>query len=253
MNRRHDDNDETQVFARVLSHDLGTLIRTARHLSGYVREDILRGDADSAMHAIGMLDLRLANLDRFVAELIRFYRAGQRAMTLEQFSVSAIVKSVFQKGGFPASAELRLSASHDLVLTDQVMLRTVLKELFENAFVHHPEPAELTIDVDVSQTPDSRTIVIVRDNGLGLRSLDSKSVFQPFVKNSPRANSVGLGLAICKRELAAVGGEICIQPVKKGLAVALILPTVADLPSQQDRPRIERIDDNDDAPNLRIV
>lgn len=253
MSGHNADRDETQVFARVLSHDLGTLIRTARHLSGYVREDMLREDLDSAMHAIGMLDLRLANLDRFVAELIRFYRAGLRETIMEQFSLSTIVRDMFQTTSFPASAELRLSCSHDLVLTDRTMLRVVIKELLENCLVHHPKPAELILDVDISQTPDSRTIIIIKDNGTGLGDMDPRQVFHPFVKDSRRSNSVGLGLAICKRELEAVGGEICIQPVSQGLAVALILPTVADVAGHTDRPTITRVESDRDSPNLRIV
>ena len=253
MEHSADDFDSTAVFSRVLSHDLGALVRTAKHLSGYVREDILREDLDSAMHALGMLDLRLANLDRFIAELIRFYRAGQRPVLLEEFSVTAIVRDIFQRGQLPPTAALRITASQDRVLTDRVMLQTALKELVENAHVHHPEPESLILSVDVSQSQDSRVIIIVRDNGPGLGRLDPRVALQPFAKSTTRQNAAGLGLAICKRELEAVGGEICIQPAQGGLAVALVLPAVADIPTTMDRPEITPTEGNHSGPNLRIV
>ncbi|MEO1320349.1 MAG: hypothetical protein AAFV30_07235, partial [Pseudomonadota bacterium] len=64
-----DDND-TEAFSRLLSRDVAALVRSARQLSGYVREDVLRGDVDAAMQALGLLDVRLAGLDRFVAEYL---------------------------------------------------------------------------------------------------------------------------------------------------------------------------------------
>lgn len=254
MSQSQDDELGAAMFARVLSHDLGTLIRTARHLSGYVREDILREDLDSAMHAVGMLDIRLANLDRFVADLIRYYRAGQRQAEMEQFSLTAVIRDVYQKLSFPVTAELRLSCGHDIVMTDRAMIRTVIGELLENALVHHPDPKQLMLDIDISQSQDSRTIIIVRDNGDGLKGLDASQVFVPFSKETTRANAAGLGLAICKRELAAVSGEICVQPTAEGFAIALILPTVADLPSFTDKPRIRPLKESRaTVPGLRIV
>ncbi|MEL7296747.1 MAG: ATP-binding protein [Pseudomonadota bacterium] len=253
MSQIDDSFESTAVFARVLSHDLGSLVRTARHLSGYIREDVLRQDLDSAMHALGMLDLRLASLDRFIAELIRFYRAGQRTAQIEEFSVSTLARDVFQRGKFPATAKLQVSASHDLVLTDRTMLKTVLTELIENALIHHPEPDKIVVSVDVSQSQDGRTIIIVRDNGTGLQRLDPHRALQPFVKDTERTNAAGLGLAICKRELEAAGGEICLQAAGGGLAVAVLLPTMADLPSNADRPDIRPLERDRNGPDLRIV
>ncbi|MEN7342603.1 MAG: ATP-binding protein [Pseudomonadota bacterium] len=253
MDNRFDEFDSTAVFSRVLSHDLGALVRTAKHLSGYVREDILREDLDSAMHALGMLDIRLANLDRFIAELIRFYRAGQRPILIEEFSATAIVRDIFQRGQLPVTAQLRITASQDRVLTDRVMLQTVLKELIENAHVHHPDPEDLILSVDISQSEDSRVIMIIRDNGRGLGRLDPRVALQPFAKSTTRQNAAGLGLAICKRELDAVGGEICIQPARGGLSVALVLPAVADIPALPEKPEITPTKGDSGGPNLRIV
>ncbi len=222
-------HSEMQSFARVLSHDMSALIRSARQLSAYAREDVLREDADAAMHAIGMLDVRLANLDRLVAELIRFHRAGQRPLQWETFSISNVLQAEYGKLSAPASARLVLNVAHDSIVGDLTLTRTVLRELLGNALVHHDAPHSMVISVDVARTRDAGILLHMQDNGPGLPAGTADRVLEPFIKLSGKAGAAGLGLSICKRELEAASGRISIRPHSDGFCVAVTLP-----PAPQD-------------------
>lgn len=225
---------ELQSLARVLSHDMASLIRSARQLSAYAREDVLREDADAAMHALGMLDVRLANLDRLVGELLRYQRAGQRVLQWEPFSISEILQGEYMQLAAPARARLLLNVAHDVVVSDRGLVRTVVGEILGNAVVHHDNPHALVISVDVLRMRDGSTLIHIQDNGPGLPAGAGDRVLEPFIKLGGKAGSAGLGLTICKRELEAAGGRIEIQPDTGGCRVAVTLPPVpADLRDEE--------------------
>lgn len=232
MNRPIDDV-VSQAFTRLLSRDVAALVRSARQLSGYVREDVLRGDIDAAMQALGLLDVRLAGLDRFVAEYLRYERAGQRHPRVEHFGLGALADAAFRRLGPPAAATLAVNADADRVQADQPLAAEVLHEVLHNALVHHPEPDRLEVVVDISPAADGRVEIAVRDNGTGIPAGAAARVFEPFVKLSGESGRCGLGLAWCRRALDAAGGYIRLGPSESGTCVVIGLP-VGSLSSGMD-------------------
>lgn len=223
MNRSPDDAI-SQAFTRMLSRDVAALVRSARQLSGYVREDVLRGDIDAAMQALGLLDVRLAGLDRFVAEYLRYERAGQRQPCVEHFGLGALAETAFRRLGAPAAATLDINADADCVQADRPLAAEVLHEVLHNALVHHPEPERLAIVVDISAAADGRVELAISDNGAGIPAGAASRVFEPFVKLSGESGRCGLGLAWCRRALRAAGGYITLREADGGACVVIGLP-----------------------------
>ena len=251
MNRSLDDA-VSQAFTRMLSRDVAALVRSARQLSGYVREDVLRGDIDAAMQALGLLDVRLAGLDRFVAEYLRYQRAGQRQPCVEQFGLATLAETVFRRIGPPGSATLAVNADADCVQADRPLAAEVLHEVLHNALVHHPEPERLAVVVDIAAGQDGRVEVAVSDNGAGIPAGAASRVFEPFVKLSGESGRCGLGLAWCRRALRAAGGYISLRETDGGACVVIGLPvgslSKAVVASDGGAP-----EDDDSKPRLRLV
>jgi C4-dicarboxylate-specific signal transduction histidine kinase len=70
----------------------------------------------------------------------------------------------------------------------------------------------------------------VRDFGPGLSSSARRRLFQPFSKTSEEAAvsapGVGLGLALCKRLAADLGGRLSFVPTAPGAKFVLQLPRI---------------------------
>lgn len=236
----------------MLSRDVAALVRSARQLSGYVRDDVLRGDIDAAMQALGLLDVRLAGLDRFVAEYLRYQRAGQRQPRVEQFGLRPLVDTAFRRLGPPEGATLAFNADADCVQADQPLAAEVLHEVLHNALVHHPEPERLEILVDVAEGADGRVELAVRDNGAGIPAGAASRVFEPFVKLSGESGRCGLGLAWCRRALEAAGGYITLRPSEGGACVVIGLP-VGSVSKGSDTGETESPGEDASRPRLRLV
>lgn len=251
MKRDFEDND-TQAFSRLMSRDVAALVRAARQLAGYVREDVLRGDIDAAMQALGLLDVRLAGLDRFVAEYLRYQRAGQREPRVEDFSLRKLVASEFRRLGPPASATLAIQANAEFVQADLPLAADSLHEVLHNALVHHPDPARLDVVVDITEAESGRIELRVADNGAGIPAHAAERVFEPFVKLSGADGSgrCGLGLAWCRRALTAAGGYIATRAAQRGACVVIGLP-VGSVSWRQDPPDLAV--GETPSPRLRLV
>jgi signal transduction histidine kinase len=112
---------------------------------------------------------------------------------------------------------------------DAALLRRVLDNVLDNAAKYAP-PEAGPIRVEVSYDGgDAPMTVSVRDRGIGVDAADLPRLFDPFFRSDrSRARGtggVGLGLALCRRIVAAHGGTIEAHlPEDGGLEIRVIVP-----------------------------
>ncbi len=83
-----------------------------------------------------------------------------------------------------------------------------------------PDGGELTL---MAYQNDKSIIVTVGDTGVGIPENVKPSIFKPLM--STKAKGQGLGLAVVKRLVEALGGQICFQSQEsKGTTFTIQLP-----------------------------
>ncbi len=104
---------------------------------------------------------------------------------------------------------------------DADRVRQVLINLVSNA-IKFTDRGEITIRVDevTQRARESRLRLAVRDTGVGIPAADRTRLFRPFSQldgsDSRPHGGVGLGLAISKRLVEAMGGEIGVEGNRDG-------------------------------------
>ena len=97
-----------------------------------------------------------------------------------------------------------------VVVADRRCLRQVLINLLDNAVKYTPERGR--VDVAVSDTPDGSVRIGITDTGPGISADSLDVVFEPFHRLDAAADDhrggTGLGLALCARLMAEMGGSI---------------------------------------------
>jgi CheY-like chemotaxis protein len=110
-------------------------------------------------------------------------------------------------------------AAPDVIMADPLRLRQVLLNLLSNAVKFTPNGA-VTLQVENSPaplaTPGSTGLRFsVRDTGIGLASENLQDLFKPFVQAdmsfTRRFGGAGLGLAIARRLVQKMGGDIGVE------------------------------------------
>lgn len=110
----------------------------------------------------------------------------------------------------------------DLVKTDVVRMRAVLRNILSNSFKYGSK-IEAKIEISVFKELDGMNISI-KDNGIGMSDDQLMMVFNLFHRSHEGYPGNGLGLYLVKSILTTLGGEIKIKSKKNiGTEVLLIL------------------------------
>ncbi len=119
-----------------------------------------------------------------------------------------------------------------LVAIDVMKLKQILVNLLVNA-VKFTKRGEVKLEVDIES--DEQLLFKVYDSGLGISQHDIRDIFEPFKQVSEgHVEGAGLGLAICKRLISAMGGNISVDSeLGVGSCFAIRLPLKVDIDDQE--------------------
>ncbi len=152
-------------------------------------------------------------------QLIDTIRTSARNMEtqLDALRRLAVAREPVGKGPVPLSSvvtalgdsgPLPITLIGDVVLPiDETAMAAVLGHLAGNAAAHGAENLTLT---------GFERGVIVQDDGPGIAAGNRERVFDPFFTTRRESGSTGMGLAIVRTMLQAVGGEIVLTPSEEG-------------------------------------
>jgi len=101
-------------------------------------------------------------------------------------------------------------------------LERVFRNLLENAIRHSPVDGEVVVRAEAHA---GRVVVAVTDEGPGIAAGDTERIFEPFVRGGARADraGAGLGLAIARELVRAMGGELHAVAASRGELVITLL------------------------------
>jgi signal transduction histidine kinase len=103
-------------------------------------------------------------------------------------------------------------------------LTRVLQNLLQNAIRH--TPADGTVRIEARRRVDGLEVVVV-DDGEGIDPDALDRIFEPFWRGDPARSGegTGLGLAVAKRIVEALGGDIRVQSAPaRGARFSVVLP-----------------------------
>ncbi len=205
------------TFLRMVSHELRTplaaiqlqldrLARTAEELPAKPRELLMRCHSSTR---------RLARLVETVLEYTRI-ESGRIEVSRRPFNpvdVAAEVMAITQPHAEQKAVALNLHAPAELpqIESDPRLVRLVLLNLVENA-VKFTDHGSVDVSVDVI---GGNLKLSVHDSGPGIPDEQQPLVFEPFEQLGPTENKhlpgIGLGLALVREMVAALGGRVDLQ------------------------------------------
>jgi two-component system sensor histidine kinase VicK len=150
---------------------------------------------------------RMSRLTQALLTLARVESLG--AGETEVVDVPIAIRDVVAAVEPPKHVELVVESEPDLTAKgDPTLLRQVMIGLLTNAFKNTPPPGAVT----VRGRRDSETDVILEviDTGTGIPAAEIERVFERFYRRSEsrKQEGFGLGLAIARRMVDVMGGEI---------------------------------------------
>jgi len=216
-----------------ISHDLRTPLAGIRAMAEAL-EDGMAEDPDRYYAQMrGQVD-RLSGMVDDLFELSRIH-SGTLRLSVEQVSLYDLISDAVA-GLWPVaqakSLDLRFEGETGLtILADPRELSRVVGNLVMNAIQH--SPAGCPIVVSVTENPDGRAVISVRDSAGGIPEEDLGRVFEAGWRASEprtpaseptRSGGAGLGLAIVRGIVRAHRGEVEVHNVPGGCRFDVLLP-----------------------------
>lgn len=221
-------------FLGLVSHELRTPVTTI-----FGNAQILRGRGDrlAADQVYGMVGDIAEDAERLFAiieNLLLFSRlqSGVRPEPEPQVLTHVVRQEIGAFSRRHPGRTVALTAApagHVVVEADRTHLVLLLQNLLSNA--HKYGGPTSTIEVEISSVA-SEARVAVLDRGLGLGDVDPAALFAPFYRSREAqraASGLGLGLPVCERIVAGLGGRIWANPRPGGGAeFGFAIPLTAD-------------------------
>jgi len=150
---------------------------------------------------------RMNRLTQALLTLARVEQLG--AGETEVVDVPVAIRDVVAAVEPPKHVDLVVEAEPDLTAKgDPTLLRQVVIGLLTNAFKNTPPPG--TVTVRGRRQGEANVILEVIDTGSGIPAAEIERVFERFYRRSEsrKQQGFGLGLAIARRMVDVMGGEI---------------------------------------------
>ena len=208
--------ESQKQFIQDASHELRTPIAIAQ-TSIEVTEMAKKVTASDYQSLMSVLKRSLERMTQLSDQLQILADVSQERANWQVVDVKSIVNEVAAEVGAKmtlAGIDLELCPTSDeaLVRGDSLRLKQAVLNLVDNAIKYNRPGGKLKILTRVEQ---SRLVVEIQDNGIGISSADQPHVFERFYRVDKSRNrslgGSGLGLAIVKKIVEDHGGAISVE------------------------------------------
>lgn len=227
-------NRAKSEFLSRMSHELRTPLNAILGFAQLLELDDLPGDQQESVDRILKAGRHLLDLINEVLDISRI-EAGNLSLSLEPvalFNVAQDAVQLIQPLAAEKNIRVELSASlagEPEVTADLQRLKQVLLNLLSNAVKYNRPGGEVTLRCCSAAAGHLR--LEVRDSGPGLHESLLARLFTPFDRLGAEETEVegsGIGLALTKRLVEAMGGEISVtSEVCAGTSFFVDLPLAA--------------------------
>ena len=218
-------NRAKSEFLSNMSHDIRTPMNAVLGMTEIALDNIdSRAEVEGCLKKISISGKHLLDLINNVLDMSRI-EAGRMSVNHELVSLSQLAEDIVATMQMQAEAKKQSLTVHTeqlacaAVYSDSLRLRQVLLNILGNAVKYTPEGG--AVDFTIKESPSAKgdgyvhLAFVVQDNGIGMTDEYVRHIFECFSREDSlrvqKTEGSGLGMAITKYIVDAMGGEISIQ------------------------------------------
>ena len=235
-------------FLSNMSHDIRTPMNAIVGMTAIATAHIDdQNQVQNCLRKIALSSKHLLGLINDVLDMSKI-ESGKMTLSMDQVSLKEVVEGIVSIVQPQVKAKRQKFDVHienivtENVCCDSVRLNQVLLNLLSNATKYTPEEGSIQLSMFEEDSPKGenyvRTHVKVKDNGIGMSPEFLKQIYESYSRADGtrvhKTEGAGLGMAITKYIIDAMGGTIEVQSeLDKGtefhIALDLEKATVTDL------------------------
>ena len=223
--------EDLRHMAADAAHELRTPLANLR---AEVESSIQEGRTPEERHrALASVGEEVARMTRIVSDLYTLAQLDSRRHVLERRRVELRpileeARDTWEPAARERAIEITLDGGDAAVQGDAAALHRIFMNLVENAVKYNREGGRILLNVDHR---DGLARVLVTDTGPGIPTEDLPKLFRRFYRADPArsrdSGGTGLGLALVKSYVDALGGTIAVRSTSpQGTTFVLEFPFV---------------------------
>jgi two-component system sensor histidine kinase KdpD len=209
-------NDLRGALLQAVSHDLRTPLAGIKASISSLRQRGITWTPEQVAEFQRTIEEETDRLDNLVENLLDMSRlqSGAVRTQLGPVTIDGVVLTALAGLG-PRAERVTVDVAEDLppVVADRALLERVIANLVDNAL--KLAPLDTPVRVEAGEVPEGIDVRVV-DRGPGVDPHDRDQLFEPFQRTTDHGTGVGLGLAIARGFLDAMGAEIVLEDTPGG-------------------------------------
>ena len=210
-------NQLRSALLDAVSHDLRTPLASIKAASSSLLSDQLDFGPEETRLLLRTVDEEADRLNSLVENLLDMGRIQTGSVDVQEANTDVgdlIDAAVASLGPRAQSVAIEAHPRLPRVVADPVLLERAVANLVDNALIH---AGGVGLRVEAG-TVAGRVDIRVIDRGPGIRREDRETVFRPFQRlgDSDNQAGVGLGLAVARGFVEAVGGDLDVEDTPGG-------------------------------------
>ncbi|MFJ4010129.1 DUF4118 domain-containing protein [Streptomyces sp. NPDC090026] len=216
----------TALLAAV-SHDLRTPLAGIKAAVTSLRSDDVAWSPEDEAELLAGIEAGADRLDHLVGNLLDMSRLQTGTVTplIRRTALDEVIPLALA-GVPPESVELDVPESLPMVAVDRGLLERAVANIVENAVKYSPAGMPVAVAASALGT---RVELRVVDRGQGVPDEEKERIFEPFQRygDTPRGAGVGLGLAVSRGFVEAMGGTLTAEDTPGG-GMTMVLTLAAE-------------------------
>ncbi len=221
-------NEDLEQFAYVASHDLQEPLRMVTSFLTQLNKKyghVFNEEANEYMHFAVDGAKRMKQL---ILDLLDFSRAGKATENVETINLNEIINEIkiLYRKVIQEKNALILVTKLPNISTHKAAIFQILQNLISNALKYSNKQSTPKISIQCNQT-NTYWQFSVQDNGIGIDANYFNKIFIIFQRlhSSAEFDGTGVGLAVTKKIIEALGGKIWVQSTEgKGSTFYFTIP-----------------------------
>ncbi len=209
-------NAELEQFTYAVSHDLKSPLVTIKGFLGYIEQDAATGNMERLKGDMQRISDAVDKMVKLLNSLLELSRIGRfvnpsETIPFEDLACDAVslAEGYIKERGITVKLQPGLPSVHG----DRQRLTEALQNLLDNAakFMGTQSDPQIEIGQQGEDAERGNLVFFVKDNGIGIAPAHHDHIFGLFNKLDPKAEGLGIGLALVKRIIEMHGGRIWVE------------------------------------------
>jgi PAS domain S-box-containing protein len=221
-------NEELRTLVSTVSHDLKNPIIAINGFCERFMKSASSKLSEKETQYIDAIHESGKHMEQFVTNLLTLSAVENLKLKKEEFPVQEIIDDVTMEMATQLdnkNGNIILDTTLPMIKADRIRVIQVFSNLISNAIKYAHPGRDLEIRIGY-QAKAKMHIFYVKDNGMGIPDEHADNIFDIFYRAyENHAEGTGIGLAIVKKALSAMGGDIWVKSqIERGSVFYFSIP-----------------------------